>query len=1071
MSFNEATMFKNLLTKIVGSDSDKALARIAPMVEKCAKLEPAMQALSDVELRAKTDEFKKRLADGERLDDLMSEAFAVVREASQRVNGMRHYDVQLVGGALLHQGKIAEMRTGEGKTLVATSPLYLNALTGRSVHLVTQNDYLAKRDAQWMGRVYHFLGMRTAVIQSSGNGTVDEATYEFDPAYQSKDDRYLYLKPITRAAAYRCDITYGTSSEYGFDYLRDNSFVQDLTECVQRVDYDGLPVLNFAIIDEVDNLLIDEARTPLIISGPADEPSKLYSQFAQLVRRLQPSAKNDFKNPDGEYIVELKTKNVTLTDDGINKIEKLLGVDNLYAPEHADMTPYLDNALRAHVVYERDREYAIENGEIVIIDEFTGRPMYGRRFSEGLHQAIEAKEGVKIQRESLTYATITIQNFFRMYDKLAGMTGTAMTESEEFFKIYNLEVVPLPTHVEYQATQKRLMEKKDQFVDGTPINVFFDPKTERKYYRRLDYADLVYKSVDAKFGAVVEELATVHAAGRPILVGTISIETSEMLSKQLTRKGIKHEILNARPENLPREAEIVAQAGRLGSVTIATNMAGRGVDILLGGNPEGMAREKLRKAGRDLTEVSREEFQAAVAEAAVACSEEKRKVLELGGLHVIGTERHEARRIDNQLRGRCARQGDPGSARFYVSLDDDLMKRFGGERVKALMDRMKMEEDVPLEYGILSRSIEQAQEKVEGYNFDVRKHVIQYDDVINKQREVIYAQRRKILEQNDLKDIVMDMVEDEIEALVKEHTNGDLPEEWDLHGLLNEVRVIVPMPRDFDVKTWERGTRDEITEALIAKSEERYTQGLDDFARMIQTQMTLGNVTLEQMRYAYRDPLQRSVYAWAKVHLGEKTVNELEFLPLNQIPEQHSDGLHRAFFDGVRLFRDRAVLIQIVDQLWVKHLTDLDELREGIGLRAYAQRDPLVAYRKEASDVYADMLGSVKQQVSQRIFNVQFGVQQPQAPQQRPPSKPSGSVTPRGPGAPAGGGGKSPVERAIDRAALRTSGGGSVAPNGGKPKPAQSAKIGRNDPCPFCDSGKKVKNCSCEGARKWRGEI
>ncbi len=1061
-------MLKNLLTRIVGSDSDKALARLTPMIEKCAALEPKFQAMSDDELRGQTDRFRARLAKGESLDDLMPEAFATVREASRRVNGMRHYDVQLVGGALLHQGKIAEMRTGEGKTLVATLPLYLNALTGEGVHLVTQNDYLARRDAQWMGRVYHFLGLSTAVIQASGNGLPDEATYVFDPAYQSKDDHYLYMRPITRAEAYRCDIVYGTSSEFGFDYLRDN-MNRDLSECSQRVDKDGLPALRYAIIDEVDNLLIDEARTPLIMSGPAEEPSKLYAQFAQLVRKLEPSQKNDFKNPDGDYIVELKTKNVTLTEAGISKVERLLNIDNLYAPEHAMMTPYLDNALRAHVVYELDRDYVVENGEIVIVDEFTGRLMYGRRFSEGLHQAIEAKEGVKVQRESLTLATITIQNFFRMYDKLAGMTGTAMTESEEFFKIYNLEVVPLPTHVEYQASQKKLIEKTDTFVDGSKVTVYVDPKTDRRFFKRLDYADLVYKSVEAKYKAAVEEIVEHHKVGRPVLVGTISIEASEYVSKALTRKGVKHELLNARPENVTRESEIVAQAGRLGAVTIATNMAGRGVDIVLGGNPEGIARDRFRKAGVDLATLSREEFQKAVDEAAVECNAEKQKVLELGGLHVIGTERHEARRIDNQLRGRCARQGDPGSTRFYVSLDDDLMRRFAGERIKGLMERMQMEDDVPLEYGILSKSIETAQEKVEGYNFDMRKHVIQYDDVINKQREVVYAQRRRILEQLDLKDIVMDMVDDELEALVKEHTDGDLPEEWDLHGLLNEVRPIVPLPRDFDVKTWEKGTRDEIIEWLQGEAEKRYDAGLAEFGAFIQNQMALANVTYEQMKHAKRDPLQRSVYAWAVKLMGQETVDAIDTKPLQTIDQALQPKVRQSFVDGVRLFRDRVVLIQIVDDLWVKHLTDLDELQEGIGLRAYAQRDPLVAYRTEASNVYNDMLSNVKQQVAQRIFNVQFNV--------------AGAQPANGTGpAPAAGGQRRPVpsganlvgtgsiDRAINRSQIRASGGGSVAPQS-KPKPAKSQKIGRNDICPFCSQGKKIKMCDCADARKWRGEI
>jgi preprotein translocase subunit SecA len=657
-----------------------------------------------------------------------------------------------------------------------------------------------------------------------------------------------------------------------------------------------------------------------------------------------------------------------------------------------------------------------------------------------------------------------------MYEKLSGMTGTAMTESEEFFKIYNLEVVPLPTSVEYQASQKKLVEKKDTFVDGSAIQTFVDPTTNRRYFKRLDYADLVYKSVDAKFNAVVQEIAEMHEKGRPVLVGTISIDASERLSKALSRKGIKHELLNARPENVTREAEIVAQAGKLGSVTIATNMAGRGVDIVLGGNPEGIARERLRKQGVDLTAITREDFQTAVDEAAKECSAEKSRVLELGGLHVIGTERHEARRIDNQLRGRCSRQGDPGSTRFYVSLDDELMRRFGGERVKGLMDRMNMEDDVPLEYGILSKSIEQAQEKVEGYNFDVRKHVIQYDDVINKQREVIYAQRRKILEQPDLKDIVMDMVDDEVEALVKEHTVGELPENWDLHGLLNEVRAIVPLPREFDVNTWARGTREEIIESLSAEAEKRYDAGLADFARFIMQQFGMQNGTLEQMKHSQRDVLLRSVYTWAVKHMGQDAVDAIDTRTFNAISDEQHAQLEKAFIDGVRLFRDRSVLIDIVDKLWVKHLTDLDELREGIGLRAYAQRDPLVAYRTEASNVYSDLLNNIKSQVAARIFNVQFNVQGAQPPaQQRREAQPNPAANI--------GANRSQVDRAISRAQekknLSASGGGSVAPNQGKTKPVQAGvKVNRNDrPCPFCGRDNKVKNCDCEGARRWRGEI
>ena len=1057
-------MFKNLLTKLVGSDSDKALARLNPIVERINALEPDCMQLSDAELRAKTDEFRARLGAGETLDQLLPEAFATVREASRRANGMRHYDVQLVGGALLHQGKIAELRTGEGKTLVATAPLYLNALAGMGAHLVTQNDYLAKRDAQWMGKVYWALGMTTGILQNGGDGGPDDSTYAFDPAYPSQDDRYMNLRPIKRKEAYQCDITYGTNSEFGFDYLRDNSFVQELTDCAQRVDDEGQPLLFYAVIDEVDNLLIDEARTPLIISGPADQPSPLYTKFAKLVPSLLPSQKNDFKEPDGDYIVEAKTKNVTLTEDGVHKVERLLGIDNLYSPENAEMTPYLDNALRARVVYEKDRDYVVNEGEILIVDEFTGRLMYGRRFSEGLHQAIEAKENVKIQRESLTYATITIQNFFRMYDKLAGMTGTAMTESEEFFKIYQLEVVPLPTNTEYKFQQKVLVEQKDKFMDGTPITTYVDPKTNRKFFKRLDYADLVYKTREAKFKAIVDEIAEISAGGRPILVGTIAIETSEMLSGMLKRKGVPHEVLNAKQHE--REAVVIAQAGRPSAVTIATNMAGRGVDILLGGNPEGIARDRLRKQGKDLTEVTPEEFQTELDKAQAECDEEKQRVVALGGLHVVGTERHEARRIDNQLRGRCSRQGDPGSTRFYVSLEDELMKRFGGERVQALMTRMQMEDDVPLEYGILSKSIETAQEKVEGYNFDIRKHVIQYDDVINKQREVIYKQRRTILEKNDLKEVVLDMVDGEIESLVKDHTQGDLPENWDVQGLTNEVRTIVPLPKDFDPKAWEKGTREEIIDELSAKTESRYSTGLDDFAKMFMTQMQLSNVSLADMSFS-RDALQRCIFTWLKTHLGGQTVTDLVAAKstFSDLPMELREKTMQAFADGLRLFRDRYIMIQTVDNLWVKHLTDLDELREGIGLRAYAQRDPLVAYRTEASATYADLVDSVRQQVASKIFNAQFTVQLPQSqtPLQQPRQRGNGAA----PAAPLN---RAPIDRAINRAAARTNT-VSDTPVVTKPKAVAGPKLGRNDTCPFCQQGKKLKHCDCEGARKWRGEI
>ncbi len=1052
-------MIRNFLTKLTGSDSDRALARLSPMIERCAALEPDYQKLSDDELRAKTTEFKQRYQDGETLDELMPEAFATIREASRRVNNMRHYDVQLVGGALLHQGKIAEMRTGEGKTLVATAPLYLNAIAGKGAHLVTQNDYLAKRDAQWMGRAYHLLGMSVGVIQSAGDARPDDSTYVYDPSYPSSDDRLLNLRPVRRRDAYQCDITYGTNNEFGFDYLRDN-MNQDLSECVQRVRDDGQPLLNYAVIDEVDNLLIDEARTPLIISGPADEPSPLYMRMAQLVRNLQASQNDDEKNPDGDYWVDVKARNVTLTEVGVRKMERLLGVGNLYEGANSEMLPYLDNALRAEVIFERDRDYVVsDKKEIIIVDEFTGRLMYGRRFSEGLHQAIEAKEGVKVQRESLTYATITFQNFFRMYDKLGGMTGTAMTESEEFFKIYTLEVVPLPTHVEYQLAQKKLTEKKDEFVDGSAITVLVDPKTGRKYFRRLDYADLVYKTEKAKFKAVVDEIEEVHKTGRPILVGTIAIETSEMLSRALTNRGVRHQVLNAKQHE--KEAGIIAQAGRSGEVTIATNMAGRGVDILLGGNAEGIAREALRREGRDLTEVPPEEWQAALKKAEEDCAADKAKVLALGGLHVVGTERHEARRIDNQLRGRCARQGDPGSTRFFVSLDDDLMRRFGGERVKDLMDRMKMEEDVPMEYGILSKSIEQAQEKVEGYNFDVRKHVIQYDDVINKQREVIYSQRRTILEKPDLKEVVLNMVGDELEILVKSHIHGDDTQQWDVHALANDVRAIMPLPQGFDPEQWRKGVQEDITDQLEQWAEEHYTDGVQEAANGFLTQAKLIGSTFGIMD-KNPDILSQSVATWAKEHFDAATFDQIKDMPLATIPNEHNDALSKTFFDAIRLVRDRSILIQIVDQFWVRHLTDLDELREGIGLRAYGQRDPLVAYRVEASNTFEDMNASIRSLVAKRIFNVRLNAepqaQQPQR-QVRPPVK-----TPSRNKAAA----KSDDKATIASAPVAATSAPviSAAPT----KKVNVSKLGRNDICPFCNQGKKLKHCDCADAKRWRGE-
>jgi preprotein translocase subunit SecA len=750
---------KSLIGTIFDAN-ERDIRRLMPTIEKINALEGSYQALSDDALRAKTAEFLGRLDSGEELDSLLPEAFAAVREAARRTIGLRHYDVQLIGGVLLHQGKIVEMKTGEGKTLVATLPLYLNALLGRGAHLVTPNDYLSKMGAQWMGPVYHALGVSLGVIQSS-HAEAAGGSFLYDPSFASDDDRYHALRPCTRHEAYRADITYGTNHEFGFDYLRDN-MVTDLSQCVQRELY-------YAIVDEIDNILIDEARTPLIISGPSDEASSYYQQFARLVRQLQPSSEDsvEAEEPDGDYIYELRTRNVFLTERGIEKMQAALGVDNLYAPEHAEMLPYLDNALRANVVFHLDRDYVVQNGEIIIVDDFTGRLMYGRRYSEGLHQAIEAKEGVTVQRENLTHATITYQNFFRMYEKLAGMTGTAATEGEEFEEIYKLEVTILPTNVEYRARIGELETIRDK-RDGAEVVTYEAPEGDEFYYKRVDYPDAIYATQAIKFAKAIDEIAELHAKGRPVLVGTAAIETSEHLAQLLRRRGIPHQVLNAKHHE--REALIIAQAGRPGAVTIATNMAGRGVDILLGGNVEGMAREKLRQQGVAVTEATPEQWEQALEEARAECAADRQHVWEEGGLHVLGTERHEARRIDNQLRGRAGRQGDPGSSRFYLSLEDDLFRRFGGDRLKGFLQSNMG--DQPIELGLVSKSIEQSQERVEGYNFDIRKRVLEYDEVINEQRRVIYEQRRRVLELDDLRDILLEMAAREIKSVVTSQTQG-----------------------------------------------------------------------------------------------------------------------------------------------------------------------------------------------------------------------------------------------------------------------------------------------------------
>ena len=944
-------MLKNLLGRVVGDPSEREVARLQPMVDEINRLGAKFAAMSDAELRTLTDEFRMQIAEStagerQRLADLRAEisaeddadrrrrldfdlrqaqeeldkaegavlrqilpqAFAAVREASPRTIGLRPFDVQLIGGMVLHEGKIAEMKTGEGKTLVATLPLYLNALAGHGAHLITPNDYLSKLGAQWMGPIYHLLGMQVGVIQH-------ESAFIYDPDFQAADDRYNRLRPVPRREAYQADITYGTNHEFGFDYLRDN-MVWELAQCVQRE-------LHYAIVDEVDNILIDEARTPLIISGPAEASSDYYTKFAQIVRQLRPSTfePKPGEEADGDYYIEEKVRNAVLTERGIEKVEHTLGIDNLFSLEHSDLTPYLDNALRAHAIYRKDKDYIVKNGEVIIVDEFTGRLMYGRRYSEGLHQAIEAKEGVTVQREQLTFATVTFQNYFRMYRKLAGMTGTAKTEEEEFRKIYNLEVIAIPT-------QRPMI--------------------------RTDSPDMVYKTAEAKFRAVVGEIEECYTSRRPVLVGTVAIETSEMLSERLKRRGIEHQVLNAKQHE--KEAGVIAQAGRSGMVTIATNMAGRGVDILLGGNPEGMARENLRKQGIDLTQVTPEQFKTALAEAERVCAAEKEQIILLGGLHIIGTERHEARRIDNQLRGRAGRQGDPGSSRFYVSLEDDLMRRFGGDRVKSFMDWAQMDESEPLEHNLLSKSIEQAQVRVEGYNFDIRKHVLDFDDVVNKQRTVIYDQRRRILTESNLKPIVMDIIGQEIDAAVSVHCPNRDREEWDLSGLISAMRVMMPLPVTLRPDKWQGLSADEIKQQLMG------------FAEV--------------------------AYAEKEKQLGADIMRQAE----------------------------RITMLRAIDNLWVRHLTDLDALREGIGLRAYGQQDPLVAYRKEAYEMYEGLLEGVREAVARDIFRVQVA----------PPAPPP-------------------------RAALRTNlSDGGV---GRRPvKTAASQTIGRNDPCP-CGSGKKFKYC------------
>ncbi|HRY36450.1 MAG TPA: preprotein translocase subunit SecA [Candidatus Magasanikbacteria bacterium] len=913
----------SFLAKIFGDPNAKIIKDIMPVVEKINSFESTIQKLSMEELRGKTIEFKKRLANGETLEDILPEAFAVVREASKRITGMRHYDTQLIGGIVLHRGQISEMHTGEGKTLVATLPVYLNALTGKGVHVVTVNDYLAKRDAVWMGQIYDTLGLSVGVIQNllvsykfhkhevevKDEAILnDENKKENTAVYKVKTE---YLISCKRQEAYQCDIIYGTNNEFGFDYLRDN-MVGSLMEMSQRPLY-------YAIVDEVDSILIDEARTPLIISAPAQKATDTYYKFAALVKQLK-------ENED--YNVDEKMRSATLTENGIHKIEKALGVENIYVEGGIQTVHHVEQALKAETILKRDRDYVVENGEVVIVDEFTGRKMPGRRYSEGLHQAIEAKEGVQIQRESQTMATVTFQNYFRMYEKLAGMTGTAVTEAEEFGKIYKLEVVTIPTN---------------------------------KQRQRKDLADRIYRTEDVKFKAIAKEVKALQLKGQPVLIGTISVDKNEILSQYLEMEGVHHEILNAK--NHEREGEIIAQAGAPGAVTLATNMAGRGVDIILGGNPQD--------------------------------PEKAKKVRELGGLFVIGTERHESRRIDNQLRGRAGRQGDPGMSQFYLSTEDDLMRIFAGDRIRGVMQTLKVPDDMPIENKTISKIIESAQRKVEGFHFDARKHLLEYDDVLNKHREVIYSKRRQVLKSFDteksklrgenivlaadfkpLRDIILEMVEQEIESVVSFHTNYEDHNSWNFKEIAETVSTIFPLNAEEKDK--------------ILNFKPSISSGIPE----VEERSELTDYLVKLSKEKYEDLLV-------------KKISEPEFL----------------------LEIEKQVLLRGIDNLWIEHLVAIDYLRTGIGLRGYGQRDPLVEYKKETYHMFNELLSYIQKEIVYTIYKVTLGVEM------------SASAL--------------ASQNLVFQGAEKEAGdsaGASIRKN-------QNKEIGRNDPCPCGSGKKFKKCC------------
>jgi preprotein translocase subunit SecA len=958
-------MARGLIDRALRMGEARQFREYEKRVESINRVEPEMELLDDGELRSEADRLRERARNGEPLDDLIPEAFALTREAARRTIGQRHFDVQLIGGMVLHDGAIAEMKTGEGKTLAATLPIFLNTLAGNAVHLVTVNDYLARRDAEWMGPIYTALGVTVGAIQESD-------------------------RPSDRKAIYGCDVTYGTNSEFGFDYLRDN-MATSLENCVQRGH-------EFAIVDEVDNILIDEARTPLIISGQPEQAADTYYAFARLARQLQgeetkPKLKSlgeskDTSEAEHDYEYDEKHKTVAPTERGVHKAEQFLGVDNLYVSEHGTLVNHLIQSLKAESLYKRDKDYAVIDGQVMIIDEFTGRILEGRRWSEGLHQAIEAKEGVAIRAENQTLATITLQNYFRLYEKLSGMTGTALTEATEFMKIYGMPVVEIPTH---------------------------------RPMIRADHNDQVYKTKQGKWKSVVQEITERHERGQPVLVGTVSVEISEMLSEELKRRGVEHVVLNAKPEHAQREGETIAQAGRVGAVTIATNMAGRGVDIKLGGNPEGLAKAELRKRGIGPGDDGYDEaYRALLEELEARCEEEGQKVIELGGLYICATERHESRRIDNQLRGRSGRQGDPGESRFYLSAEDDLIRLFAGDRIYRILDRLgpvdEEGEEYPLEAKMLTRTVENAQKKVEQQNFLIRKRVLEYDDVLNEQRRVVYEYRRQILEGRDMSDAAHEELRGVIERLVENYTPGEVFEDWDLAELQVQLEQLWPVGVSLvQLDQDEASDREEIVEVLTADALAAYGRREEEFGS-------------DLMRYL-----------------------------------------------------ERQILLQIIDNRWREHLYEMDYLREGIHLRGFAQIDPLVAYKNEGFTMFRELMHAIWEEFARLIFHVQVEVSPAQAEQMfRPVERPSaveysggtldqpsalhdaqraaasartgGAVGAAATSATTAGAATS-TAAAADARAQPTDG----QPTGTRVKDERE-KIGRNDPC-WCGSGKKYKKC------------